>query len=82
MGQGVRGPLGQNSLTWALSVLTGAEAWTLASNLILRSTENSLLTLPLGPSEASNTDTLDKLRQAVSEGQRGGRAWRLLLCRS
>lgn len=60
---------GQNSLTWALSVLTGAEAWTLASNLILRSTENSLLTLPLGPSEASNTDMLDKLRQAVSEGE-------------
>ncbi|ELK36330.1 Potassium voltage-gated channel subfamily H member 3 [Myotis davidii] len=29
--------------------------------------ENSLLTLPLGPSEASNTDTLDKLRQAVME---------------
>ncbi|XP_007073045.2 potassium voltage-gated channel subfamily H member 3 isoform X1 [Panthera pardus] len=29
--------------------------------------ENGLLTVPLGPSEARNTDTLDKLRQAVTE---------------
>lgn len=29
------------------------------------STESGLLTVPLGPSEARNTDTLDKLRQAV-----------------
>ncbi|XP_058414308.1 potassium voltage-gated channel subfamily H member 3 isoform X4 [Diceros bicornis minor] len=29
--------------------------------------ENGLLTVPLGPSEARNTDTLDKLRQAVME---------------
>lgn len=38
------------------------------SNPTLLFTENSLLTVPLGPSEARNTDTLDtldKLRQAV-----------------
>ncbi|XP_046291446.1 potassium voltage-gated channel subfamily H member 3 isoform X3 [Marmota monax] len=29
--------------------------------------ESGLLTVPLGPSEARNTDTLDKLRQAVME---------------
>ncbi|KAB1270297.1 Potassium voltage-gated channel subfamily H member 3 [Camelus dromedarius] len=29
--------------------------------------ENSLLTVPLGPREVRNTDTLDKLRQAVTE---------------
>ncbi|XP_036886850.1 potassium voltage-gated channel subfamily H member 3 [Sturnira hondurensis] len=29
--------------------------------------ENSLLTVPLGPGEPSNTDVLDKLRQAVME---------------
>lgn len=34
---------------------------------MLWSTENSLLTVPLGPGEASNTDVLDKLRQAVME---------------
>lgn len=59
------------------SVLTGAEACTLcfllslalASNPILLSIDNGLLTVPLGPSEARNTDTLDKLRQAVSEGK-------------
>lgn len=71
-------------------VLTGAETRTphcllliaLASNLILWSTENSLLTVPLGPSEESNKDTLDKLRQAVSERQSGGRAGRgALLCK-
>ena len=54
----------------------------LPSNLIPWSTENSLLTVPLGPGEASNTDVLDKLRQAVGEGHCGGRAGSgvLLLC--
>ena len=58
-----------------------AEAWTprclrspaLAGNPTLLSTENSLRTVPLGPSEVRNTDMLDKLRQAVGEGQGGGR---------
>ncbi|XP_059538763.1 potassium voltage-gated channel subfamily H member 3 isoform X6 [Myotis daubentonii] len=59
--------MGQSVPECSSSSSPGPEAWTLASNLILRSTENSLLTLPLGPSEASNTDTLDKLRQAVME---------------
>lgn len=36
----------------------------LADNLVLP-TESGLLTVPLVPSEARNTDTLDKLRQAV-----------------
>lgn len=47
-----------------------------ADNPILLSTENGLLTVPLGPSEARNMDTLDKLQQAVGEGKveagRGG----------
>ncbi|XP_023612100.1 potassium voltage-gated channel subfamily H member 3 isoform X6 [Myotis lucifugus] len=59
--------MGQSVPECSSSSSPGPEAWTLASNLLLRSTENSLLTLPLGPSEASNTDTLDKLRQAVME---------------
>ncbi|XP_036312215.1 potassium voltage-gated channel subfamily H member 3 isoform X4 [Pipistrellus kuhlii] len=59
--------MGQSAPECSSSSSPGPEAWTLASNLILRSTENSLLTLPLGPSEASNTDMLDKLRQAVTE---------------
>lgn len=58
-----------------------AEAWTprclhspaLPGNPTLLSTENSLLTVPLGPSEVRNTDMLDKLRQAVGEGQGWGR---------
>ncbi|XP_011903773.1 PREDICTED: potassium voltage-gated channel subfamily H member 3 isoform X1 [Cercocebus atys] len=38
-----------------------------ADNPILLPTESGLLTVPHGPSEARNTDTLDKLRQAVME---------------
>lgn len=44
----------------------------LAGNPSLLFAENGLLTVPLGPREARNTDTLDKLRQAVGEGQSGG----------
>lgn len=75
--------------TW--SVLSREQAWTLhyllllalASKPILLSTENGLLTAPLGPGEVRNTDTLDKLQQAVGEGQGRGREGRgaLLLCK-
>lgn len=60
------------SQAWILSVCLLAA---LVENPIL-STESGLLTVPLGPSEARNTDTLDKLRQAVGGrgGSRGGRA--------
>lgn len=69
-------------------MLPGAEAWppsrllspVLPSNLMLWSTENSLLTVPLGPGEASNTDVLDKLRQAVGEGHGGGGGGRGSYC--
>lgn len=65
-------------------MLTGAEAWTPcgplflvpAGNPVLLFAENGLLTVPLGPGEARNMDTLDKLRQAVSEGRAGGREGR------